>query len=141
MGRPKTKGPRLGTPGDLAKTATWHKTAVRRYGRTDTAHPAEILCTRYGALHTQAIRVILIRDDKPRTHAKDDRGYGLPLITTDLTTTPEDMIARYAPRWSIEPVFFNARRIPGVGETRNRLRNAVERTVPLGLITYSLIIF
>jgi hypothetical protein len=51
------------------------------------------------------------------------------------------MIARYGSRWSIEPVFFNARRILGVGEARNRPRNAVERTVPLGLITYSLIIF
>ena len=48
------------------------------------------------------------------------------------------MIARYASRWSIEPVFFNAHRILVVGEARNRLRNAVERTVPLGLITYTL---
>ena len=52
--------------------------------------------------------------------------------------TPEDMIARYAPRRSIEPVFFNARRILGVGEAHNRLRNAVERTIPLGQITYTL---
>jgi len=141
VGRPKTKGARLGTPEDLAKTATWHTTTVRRYGRVDTVHLAEILCIWYGVLHTQTIRVILVRDDKPRTHDKDDRGYGLPLITTDLTSTAEDMIARYASRWSIEPVFFNARRILGVGEARNRLRNAVERTVPFGLITYSLIIF
>jgi DDE superfamily endonuclease len=140
VGRPKTKGPRLGTPGDLAKTATWHKTQVRRYGRTDTVRLAEIPCIWYGVLHTQTVRVILVCDDKPRTKDKDDRGYGLPLITTDLKSTAEDMIARYASRWSIEPVFFNARRILGVGEARNRLRNAVERTVPLGLITYTLVI-
>ena len=49
------------------------------------------------------------------------------------------MIARYVTRWSIEPVFFNAWRILGVGEARSQLRSAVERTVPFGLITHSLV--
>jgi hypothetical protein len=138
VGRPKTKGPRLGTPADLAAAAAWHKTTVRRYGREDAVYLTEIVCIWYGVLHTQSVRVILVRDDKPRTKDKDERGYGLPLITTDLTTAPEDLIARYASRWSIEPVFFGARRILGVGEARNRLRNAVQRTVPFGLIAYSL---
>ncbi len=138
VGRPKTKGPRLGTPSDLAKTATWRNAVVHRYGRTDAAQIAEIVCIWYGVLHTQAVRVILVRDNKPRTADKDERGYGLPLITTDLASTAEHLIARYASRWSIEPVFFHARRILGVGEARNRLRNAVQRTVPFGLIAYSL---
>jgi hypothetical protein len=138
VGRPKTRGPRLGTPGDLAKAATWHTTTVRHYGRTDTVLIAEVVCIWFGVLHTQLPRVILVRDDKPRTRDKDERGYGLPLVTTDPTTTVEDLVARYASRWSIEPVFFGARRILGFGEARNRLRNAVQRTVPFGLIAYSL---
>ena len=44
MGRPRTKGARLGTPTDLATTATWRTTQVRRYGRTDTMHIAEVTC-------------------------------------------------------------------------------------------------
>jgi len=140
VGRPRTKGARLGTPGDLAKAATWDKTTVRRYGRTDTIEITEVVCIWYGVLHTRLVRVILERDDKPRTKDNDERGYGLALITTDLITAPEDLIARYASRWGIEPVFFGARRILGVGEARNRLRNAVQRTVPFGLITYSLVI-
>lgn len=98
VGRPKTRGPRLGTPGDLAAAATWHKATVRRYGRTDTVQIAEAFCIWFGVLRTQLLRVILVRDDKPRTKDKDERGYGLPLVTTDLTTTPEDLIARYASR-------------------------------------------
>jgi len=133
VGRPKTSGLRLGTPGDLAKAATWHTTAMRRYGRTDTVLIAEVVCIWFGVLHTQLPRVILV-DDKPRTRDKDERGYGLPLVTTDLTTTVEDLVARYASRWSIEPVFFGVRRILGFGEARNRLRNAAQRTVPFGLI-------
>lgn len=138
VGRPRTKGPRLGTPSDLAKAATWRNAVVRRYGRTDAVQIAEIVCIWYGVLHTQAVRVVLVRDDKPRTADKDERGYGLPLITTDLVSTAEYLVARYASRWSIEPVFFHARRVLGVGEARNRLRNAVQRTVPFGLIAYSL---
>jgi hypothetical protein len=59
-------------------------------------------------------------------------------VTTDLTTPSEDMISRYASRWSIDMVFSGARRILGIGEARNCLRRAVERTVPFGMITYSL---
>jgi len=42
-GRPRTKGPRLGTPTDLAATACWRKTQVRRYGRVDLVWIAEIV--------------------------------------------------------------------------------------------------
>jgi len=139
-GRPRTKGERIGTPGDLAKTALWSTTKVRRYGRDDTVHIADVTCLWYGSFHSRPVRVILVRDDKPRTKDKDDRGYGLPLVTTDLISAPEDLVARYASRWSIEAAFFDARQTLGVGEPRNRLRQAVERTVPFGLICQSLTI-
>jgi hypothetical protein len=64
--------------------------------------------------------VILVRDDKPRTRDCDDRGYGLPLVTTDLESAVEDVVARYASRWGIEQAFADARQIIGVGEARNR---------------------
>lgn len=111
---------------------------VRRYGRTDVVRIAESMRIWYGVLHTRAVHVLLVRDDKPRTADKDERGHGLPLITTDLTTACEVLVARYACCWSIEPVFFRARRILGAGEVRSRLRTAVRRTVPFGLIAYSL---
>jgi hypothetical protein len=85
------------------------------------------------------VRVILVRDDKPRTRGRDDRGYGLPLVTTDLESSAEDLVARYASRWGIEQAFADARQIIGVGEARNRTRHAVERTVPFGLICFSVV--
>ncbi len=96
-GRPRTKGTRLGTPTDLAATATWHPTQIRRYGRTDTVHIAEVICVWYGSCHRRTIRVILVRDDKPPTPDRDDRGYALPSVSTDLESTTEDLVARYAP--------------------------------------------
>ncbi|MFK4272915.1 IS701 family transposase [Streptomyces milbemycinicus] len=138
-GRPRTRGERLGTPADLAATATWRTTRVRRYGRTDTVQTAEIVCLWYGSFHTRTVRVVLVRDDKPRTSNGDDRGYGLPLVTTDLTSSAEELVARYAARWSTEQAFADARQVLGVGEARNRLPQAVRRTVPFGLICYSLV--
>jgi hypothetical protein len=139
-GRPRTKGERLGTPADLARTATWHTAQVKRYGRLDTVEIAEIVCLWYGSFHTRTVRVVLVRDSKPRTRDRDNRGYGLPLVTTDLTSTPPELVARYAARWSIEVAFFDARQTLGVGQARNRTRQAVERTVPFGLICLSLVI-
>jgi Transposase DDE domain len=138
-GRPRTKGVRWGTPTDIAVTATWRTTQVRRYGRTDTVHIAEVTCLWYGSFHSRPVRVVLVRDDKPRTGNGDDRGYGLPLVITDLDTVAEDLVARYAARWGIEQAFADARQVLGVGEARNRVRRAVERTVPFGLTCLSLI--
>ena len=142
-GRPRTRGARLGTPADLAAAATagarWRTTRVRRYGRTDTVQVTEVICLWYGSFRSQTVRVILVRDDKPRTRDRDDRGYGLPLVTTDLESSAEDLVARYASRWGIEQAFADARHIIGVGEARNRTRRAVERTVPFGLICFSLV--
>jgi len=43
------------------------------------------------------------RVDQERTTQRpgdrDDRGYGLPLVTTDLHSSAEDLVARYASRW------------------------------------------
>jgi hypothetical protein len=142
-GRPRTRGPRLGTPTDLAAAATagarWRATRVRRYGRTDTVQITERVCLWYGSFRSRTVRVILVRDDKPRTRDRDDRGYGLPLVTTDLESSAEDLVARYASRWGIEQAFADARQIIGVGEARNRTRRAVERTVPFGLICFSVV--
>jgi hypothetical protein len=119
--------------------ARWRTTRVRRYGRTDAVQITELACLWYGSFRSRTVRIILVRDDKPRTRGRDDRGYGLPLVTTDLESAAEDLVARYAARWGIEQAFADARQIIGVGEARNRTRRAVERTVPFGLLCFSVV--
>ena len=51
----------------------------------------------------------------PRTRDRDDRGYGLPLVTTDLESSAEDLVARYASRWGIEHRVGTARCLPARG--------------------------
>jgi hypothetical protein len=101
-------------------------------------HIAEVICLWDGSFHSQTVRVVLVCDNKPPTSDRDERGYGLPLVTTDLTSSVEDLVARYAAWWCIEVAFFDARQILGVGQARNRTRVAVQPTVPFGLICLSL---
>jgi hypothetical protein len=129
-GRPPRKGPRLGTPASLAAAAAWTPATVQIYGRGQATHLAEITCLWYGYLDTATVRVILARDS-----AGD-----LALVSTDLATAPALLIQRHAARWSIEQAFADTRNVLGAGEARNRVRRAVERTVPFAMITGTLVI-
>jgi hypothetical protein len=100
----------------------------------------ERVCLWYGSFRSRTIRVILVRDDKPRTRDRDDRGYELPLVTTDLESTAEDLVARYASRWGIQQAFADARQIVGVGEARNRTRRTVGSSCPMRASTVGLLI-
>ena len=67
-------------------------------------------------------------------------GYDLALVTTDLAATPGALVTRYAARWAIEQAIADARNVLGAGEARNRVRLAVERTVPFAMLVHTLII-
>jgi hypothetical protein len=129
-GRPRRKGDRLGTPGQLAAGTSWLSATVRIYRRDQDMHLADITCLWYGCLDTRTVRVIL---------ARSDAGL-LALVSTDLAAGAATLIERYAGRWSIEQAFADARNILGVGEARNRTRRAVERTVPFALLIHTLIV-
>jgi len=136
-GRPKRIGAVLGTPKHLAAaTTTWTRTPLTRYGRRDTVEVADITCLWYGAYRSRTVRVILIREPDSKAKA----GYHLALITTDLTSTPAQLITRYAARWSIEVAIEDAKQITGVGQARTRTPTTVARTVPFGLITQTLVV-
>lgn len=139
-GRPRRKGERIGTPTDIATSATWKTVTVTRYGKTSTVQIAEVTCLWYGTWRTDVVRVILVRDtDKHSKHSKGSKGFDIALVTTDPHATAQQIIARYAARWSIEVTFFDVKNILGVGQARNRVRKAVERTVPFGLFCYSIL--
>ena len=129
-GRPPRKGRRLGTPADLAATASWTPATVHIYGRDQDADLAEITCLWSGCLDTIPVRVILARYG----------GAVLALVSTDLAAPAAALTERYAARWSIEQAFADTRTVLGGGEARNRVRRAVERTVPFTMLAHSLVI-
>jgi transposase len=129
-GRPPRKGPRLGTWAAVAAAASWAPAAVRVYGRDQGEDLAEVTCLWYGCLDVRTVRVILARDTAAT----------LALVTTDLAASAAALIERYAARWSIEQAFADARNILGAGDARNRVRRAVERTVPFAMLVHTLVI-
>ncbi len=133
-GRPRTKGDRLGTPGEIAATAAWATVTVTCYGHDQVKHVAEVTCLWYGSWHTRTVRLILTRDEHTAS------GYDLALVTTGLAASPAALVARYAARWAIEQAFADTRNVLGAGEARNRVKRAVERTVPFAMLAYTLIV-
>jgi uncharacterized membrane protein (UPF0136 family) len=129
-GRRPRKGPRLGTPADLAAAAAWTPAVVHIYGRDTAEDLAEIRCLWYGCLDVRTVRVILARDTVTT----------LALVTTDLHAPAAVLVQRYAARWGIEQAFSDARTVLGAGEARTRARRAVERTVPFALLVHTLVI-
>ena len=132
-GRPRTRGDRLPELTTLAGMVTTpfalHR--VARYGQGGLAAVACFACLWPAVFATRPVNVVLVRaPDAPD-------GLDLALVTTDLAATPAELVHRYATRWQVEVCF---RQDAGVGQARNRVRLAVERTVPFGLVRNSLAI-
>jgi len=90
-----------------------------------------IRCLWYGVFGPQSVQVVFVRD-------KSKAGYDVALVTTDLVASAAQVIERYASRWSIEVCIEDAKQTGGVGQAHNRVRLAVERTVPFALIVNTL---
>lgn len=131
-GRPRLKGHRLGRPADLAATTAWQQVTVSRYSRTSTVEIAVIDAIWYGAFGNRPGRVVLVREPG------DDKV--LAIFTTDRDSDSEQLVARYANRWPIETAIAAGKQLLGIGQARNRLQQAVERTVPFQFCVYSLVI-
>jgi len=102
-------------------------------GRSRLEHVWTTTCLWYGPFHTRPITLMLIR--------KPDRteGFDVAIASTDTTATTAQLIARYDSRWTIETAHQEAK-ANGVGQARNRVQTAVQRTVPFGFLTQTITI-
>ncbi|MGH3130990.1 MAG: IS701 family transposase, partial [Gaiellaceae bacterium] len=133
-GRPALKGPRLGSLAQLAAAAVFEQVTITGPdGRSRTEHVWRTTCLWYGPFHTRPVTIMLIR--------KPDRTEGLDvaIASTDVDATSSQLIARYDSRWTIETAHQEAK-THGVGQARNRVRRAVERTVPFGFLAQTITI-
>ncbi|MGH3198142.1 MAG: hypothetical protein ACRDNT_20000, partial [Streptosporangiaceae bacterium] len=101
---------------------------------TDTVDLAIIEAIWYGPFANTPGHCVLLRE------LDSTKAYHLALFTTDTTATGGQVVERYAVRWSIEPSNATGKQQMGVGQARNRLPQAVERTVPFGMIIQSMVI-
>ncbi|HYN64652.1 MAG TPA: hypothetical protein VES36_08610 [Candidatus Limnocylindrales bacterium] len=133
-GRPALKGARLGSLAELAASAVFAPVTITGPdGRRRVEHVWRTTCLWYGPFHTRPVVVMLIR--------KPDRtdGFDVALASTAATAATAELIARYDSRWTIETAHQQAK-AHGVGQARNRVQRAVERTVPFGFLAQTLTI-
>lgn len=133
-GRPRVTGRRLGSPGEIAaaaKASAWKRIDVPGRGELEAL---VVVGLWYSVFGPRPVQVVIVRE------IGDAEGYRIALVSTDAAATTAEIIARYDDRWSIEVCFQDAKHVVGVGEARNRVPRAVERTVPFGFLCQTIAI-
>lgn len=130
-GRPRQRGEQLPTP--LAMLAgRCRRVTLEIYGRREQARLADQVAHVYAA-PTRSLRVVAIEA------LQGGRGQEA-FYSTCSDATAEQVIGWYAMRWSIEVLNHDSKQHLGFEEPQGWSRRAVERTAPLAMLLYSLIV-
>jgi hypothetical protein len=136
-GRPRVKGHRLPSPGQVASdpATRWQRHRVAWYGGT---RKTVRTCSGTGLWYKRGfrptpVRWVVVRDLEGK---RPDEVF----FTTDVEMEPREIVEAFVRRWGLETTFQETRRHLGLETLRNRTAKAVSRSVPLLLATYSLIV-
>lgn len=130
-GRPRKRGQRLPTP-EAMLDGRCRRVRLEVYGRTEEARLADRIARLYAAPE-RPVRVVAVEA------LKGGRGREAFYSTFD-DAGAEQVIVWYAMRWSLEVTFRDGKQCLGFDEPQGWSRRAVERTAPMALLLYSLIV-
>ncbi len=130
-GRPRVRGAQLPTPQEML-TQRCRRVSLDIYGRTEKVRLVDCEA-RMHAAPERPLRVVAVEA------IKGGRGQEA-FYSTCHEATAEQIIAWYASRWSIEVAFHDSKQHLGFEQPQGWSRKAVERTAPLAMLLYSLII-
>jgi len=134
-GAPRKKGDRL--PGMAAWMADdsqpWTEIEFDQFGLHARLAVKSQKALYYKAGGSRLLTIILVRDlegDRP-----DSMFY-----CTQLDWTVRQILSTYACRWAIECTFENCKQFLGLEDPANRVPQAVQRTAPMAMILYTLVV-
>lgn len=135
VGRPRKKGERLA---DLESWAADHKSpwselGFDQYGLHTTLKVKTQQALYYKAGKDRLLTIVLTRDKTGKR--PDHRCY-----CTRLDWDAQQILSAYASRWALEVTFEGAKQVLGLEDPANRLPRAVQRTAPMALVLYSLVV-
>lgn len=130
-GRPRVKGERLASPKDHG--GKWTNLELCIYGRPATVQVKAFKAVWYKVSYDKQMLFVVVRNWPG--HRKED-----VLACTDLSMTALDVIELYCQRWSLEETFGWVKSRLGFEDPQNRTEHAVERTAPMAMWTYALVI-
>lgn len=130
-GRPRKRGARLDTPEQMLRTRCRH-VDLAIYGRKDRVR----LAAATACVHAVPDRLLRIVAVEPCSGGRTRQAF----YSTAVAATAEEILMWYAARWSLEVTFHEAKQHLGFEQPQNWSRRAVERTAPVALLLYSLIV-
>ncbi len=134
-GATRKKGKRLPSPAALAadRKVRWRTLRPTLYGRRVRVRYKTCVALWYNSAGPRLVRVVVVRD--PSGRRRDDC-----FFSTDGSLSPQAILETFAMRWPLEVAFYNAKQFLGLEDPQNRTPRAVERTAPLALSLYTLVI-
>jgi hypothetical protein len=133
-GRPRKRGDRLPPPQELAcDRRHWRRLPLQLYGHSVTTQAFTLSAMWYVALRDQAVRIVLVRD--PAGRRRDEA-----FFCTDTEARAAFMLESYARRWTLEVAFRDAKQQLGFEDPQNQTAQAVQRTAPMALLLYDLVL-
>ncbi len=130
-GRPRVRGERLPTPQAMLKNRC-RQVTLEIYGRRETSRVTDQLAHTY-AVPGRLLRVVAV---EALRGGRDPEAF----FSTDTTATAEQIIGWYAMRWSIEVTNHDTKQHLGFEDPQGWTRQSVERTAPIAMLLYTLIV-
>jgi hypothetical protein len=111
-GRGALKGERLGRVKEIAAARSDHFVTIspKGLGLPSALSVYALDCLWFGVLHSRPVRVVIIADPE------DKEPMTIALVTTNTSLTTQEIVERYAQRWTIEVCFRDAKQLSGVGK-------------------------
>lgn len=134
-GAPRKKGERLPDLEGWADDphSPWQELGFDQYGLHTTLAVKGQQALYYTAGKGRLLTILLTRDRQGKR--PDHRFY-----CTRLDWEVRAVLSAYASRWALEVTFEAAKQVLGLEDAANRLPKAVQRTAPLALLLYSLVV-
>jgi SRSO17 transposase len=111
----------------------WTELKFDQFGFHATVKVKTIEALYYKAGRDRLLTIVLVRDLEGK---RPDQMF----YCTKLDWTARQILSAYACRWAIECTFENSKQFLGLEDPANRLPKAVERTAPMAMIIYSLVV-
>jgi hypothetical protein len=130
-GRPRKRGRLLPTPTAMLDQRC-RRLTFAIYGRKETARVVD----REARVHKAPERPLRVVAVEPLTGGRKPQAF----YSTRHDATADQVIAWYAMRWSVEVAFHDGKQHLGFEEPQGWSRRAVERTAPVAMLLYTLIV-
>ena len=134
-GRARKKGDRLPGMKQWADDPNqpWTELEFHQFGLHATLAVKTMKALYYKAGKDRLLVIVLTRDLEGK---RPDQMF----YCTKLDWTAREILSAYACRWAIECTFENCKQFLGLEDPANRLPKAVERTAPMALFIYTLVV-